>query len=75
MGKRLRRIGDPVIASSPAGVRVRTRLHLSAGEAAALAAVGEYLVRCIAANWRAGFGWAAWIARRIRGGGRSGNRR
>ncbi|MBU8820447.1 transposase [Mycolicibacterium goodii] len=43
MGKRLRRIGDPVVAAPPAGVRVRTRLHLSAEEAAALGEVGDFL--------------------------------
>lgn len=43
MGKQLRRIGDPVVASVPAGVRVRTRLHVSGAEAAALLAVGEFL--------------------------------
>jgi hypothetical protein len=39
----LRRIGDPVVAGAPAGVRVRTRLHLSGDEAAALALIGGYL--------------------------------
>ncbi|UQX11270.1 hypothetical protein [Candidatus Mycobacterium methanotrophicum] len=43
MGKRLRRIGDPVIAAGPAGVRIRTRLHLTGAEADALAAVDEFL--------------------------------
>ena len=43
MGKQLRRIGDPVVAAAPAGVRVRTRLHLTAAESAALGDVGEYL--------------------------------
>jgi hypothetical protein len=44
MGKRvLRRIGDPVVAAAPAGVRVRTRLHLSDAEAEVVAAVGEFL--------------------------------
>lgn len=43
MGKQLRRIGDPVVAAGPAGVRVRTRLHLTADEAAALGEVGEFL--------------------------------
>ena len=37
MGKRpLRRIGEPVVAAGPAGVRVRTRLHLTGAEAEAL---------------------------------------
>ncbi len=43
MGKRLRRIGEPVVAAGPAGVRVRTRLHLSEDEAAALGEVGALL--------------------------------
>jgi hypothetical protein len=43
VGKPLRRIGDPVVAAAPAGVRVRTRLHLTEHEAAALGVVGEYL--------------------------------
>lgn len=43
MGRWLRRIGDPVVAAGPAGVRIRTRLHLSAGEAAALGEVGDFL--------------------------------
>src|SRR5262249_8421502 len=41
--KRLRRIGDPIIANAPAGVRVRTRVHLTDDEAAALALIGGYL--------------------------------
>lgn len=43
MGKLLRRIGDPVVAGVPAGVRVRTRLHLAADEAAVLGEVGQFL--------------------------------
>ena len=39
----MRRIGEPVVAAAPAGVRVRTRLHLSEDEAAALGALGQYL--------------------------------
>lgn len=41
--QQLRRIGDPVVAAGPAGVRVRTRLHLTEDEAAALGAVGAFL--------------------------------
>jgi hypothetical protein len=26
---RLRRIGDPVVAAAPAGVRIRTRIHVT----------------------------------------------
>lgn len=45
MGQRraLRRIGDPVVAAAPAGVRVRTRLHLTDAEIAALTAIGSFL--------------------------------
>ena len=39
----LRRITDPVVAAGPAGVRIRTRIHLSAGEAAAVAGIGSFL--------------------------------
>ncbi len=40
---RLRRITDPVVAAKPAGVRIRTRIHPTAEEAAALIAIGEFL--------------------------------
>lgn len=45
MGERraLRRIADPVVAAGPAGVRIRTRLHLSGPEATAVAAIGSFL--------------------------------
>ena len=45
MGQRraLRRIGDPVVAAGPAGVRIRTRLHLTEAEATAVAAIGSFL--------------------------------
>ena len=39
----LRRIGDPVVAATPAGVRIRTRIHVTAAEAAALAVIGDLL--------------------------------
>lgn len=39
----LRRIGDPVVAAAPAGVRIRTRLHLSVAEVVVLTAVGAFL--------------------------------
>jgi hypothetical protein len=39
----LRRIGDPVVAAAPAGVRIRTRIHVSETEAAALTAIGILL--------------------------------
>ena len=42
-GMWLRRIGDPVVAAAPAGVRIRTRIHLSETEAAALVAIGDLL--------------------------------
>ena len=40
---RLRRIGDPVVAAAPAGVRIRTRIQVTEDEAAALTAIGTYL--------------------------------
>ena len=40
-GVRLRRIADPVVAAPPAGARVRTRIHVTAAEAAALATIGD----------------------------------
>jgi hypothetical protein len=39
----LRRIGVPAVAPPPAGVRIRTRIHLTDAEAAALSAVGSFL--------------------------------
>jgi IS605 OrfB family transposase len=42
-GARLRRIADPVVAGSPAGVRVRTRVHVTEAEATALTAIGVFL--------------------------------
>jgi hypothetical protein len=42
-GARLRRIAAPVVAASPAGVRVRTRLHVTEAEAKALTAIGDLL--------------------------------
>jgi hypothetical protein len=42
-GVRLRSIADPVVAPAPAGVRIRTRIHPSAAEAAALTAIGQFL--------------------------------
>jgi hypothetical protein len=40
---RLRRIADPVVIGSPVGVRIRTRLHVTEAEAAALATIGDFL--------------------------------
>ena len=42
-GAWLRRIGDPVVAAAPAGVRIRTRIQVSETEAAALTAIGNLL--------------------------------
>lgn len=42
-GEPLRRIGDPVVAAAPAGVRIRTRIHPIAQEARALTAIGDFL--------------------------------
>jgi hypothetical protein len=39
----LRRIGAPVVAAAPAGVRIRTRIQLSPAEADAVAAIGSFL--------------------------------
>ncbi|MCW2561424.1 MAG: hypothetical protein JWP55_5388 [Mycobacterium sp.] len=45
MGERvpLRRISAPVVAGPPSGVRIRTRIHLTEAEVAALSAVGSFL--------------------------------
>jgi hypothetical protein len=43
MGGQLRRIGDPVVAAGPAGVRIRTRIHPSDAEATALRGIGDLL--------------------------------
>jgi hypothetical protein len=40
---RLRRVAEPVVAAQPTGVRVRTRLQVTASEAAALTTIGEFL--------------------------------
>jgi hypothetical protein len=42
-GARVRRIADPVVAASPAGARIRTRIHVSEAEAAALTSIGAFL--------------------------------
>ena len=39
----LRRIGDPVVAAAPAGVRTRTRIRPTGAEAEAVSAIGELL--------------------------------
>ena len=39
----LRRIGDPVVAGARAGVRIRTRIHPTPAEAAALATIGDFV--------------------------------
>jgi hypothetical protein len=71
-GRALRRIGDPVLAGAPAGARIRTRIHPTAAEAEALAAIGELLgsaYRCELAG-RVGLGrldqeaHAVWRAQR-----------
>jgi IS605 OrfB family transposase len=68
----LRRIGDPVVATAPAGARIRTRIHPTAAEAEALSAIGELLgsaYRCELAG-RVGLGrfdqeaHAVWRAQR-----------
>jgi hypothetical protein len=71
-GRALRRIGDPVVAAPPVGVRIRTRIHPTAAEAEALTAIGELLgsaYRCELAG-RVGLGrldretHAVWRAQR-----------
>jgi hypothetical protein len=42
-GVSLRRVGAPVVAGPPSGVRIRTRIHLTEAEAAALSVVGSFL--------------------------------
>jgi hypothetical protein len=42
-GRLLRRIGDPVVAAAPAGVRIRARIRPTVEEGEALAAIGELL--------------------------------
>ena len=42
-GRVLRRIDDPVVAGAPIGVRIRTRIHLTASDAEALTAIGALL--------------------------------
>jgi hypothetical protein len=39
----LRRISAPVVAGAPAGVRIRTRIHLTEAEATALTSIGSFL--------------------------------
>jgi hypothetical protein len=41
--RRLRRIGDSVVAGPPTGVRIRTRIHLTEDEAAGVVAIGLFL--------------------------------
>jgi len=43
MGRRLRKVADPFAAAGPAGARVRTRLRVTPGDAAVLAAAGVHL--------------------------------
>jgi IS605 OrfB family transposase len=57
-GVSLRRIGAPAVAGPPSGVRIRTRIHLTEAEAAALSAVGSFL----------GGVYRVELARRIRAG-------
>ncbi len=42
-GKRLRALRDPFVVAAPAGARIRTRLQVTAAEAAVLRQVGEHL--------------------------------
>jgi IS605 OrfB family transposase len=68
----MRQIADPVVAAAPAGVRIRTRIRLTAQEAVALTAIGELLGSLyrdeLATRIRRGVldreGHAAWRAQR-----------
>jgi hypothetical protein len=42
-GTRLRRIADPVVATAPAGTRVRSRIYVTEAEAATLTTIGDFL--------------------------------
>jgi hypothetical protein len=75
VGKPLRRIGDPVVAAAPTGVRVRTRLHLTEHEAAALGMVGEYLGSVYRTELAGRVGLHDWTAGNTQPGGRSVSRR
>ena len=68
----MRQIADPIVAAAPSGVRIRTRIPLTAQEAAALTAIGELLgsvfrgeladrIRCGVLDRK---GHAAWRAQR-----------
>jgi hypothetical protein len=69
---RQREITAPFVAAAPGGARVRTRLQVSAGDTAVLAAVGSHLGslagRDLAAACAAGM--AGWAGRGRRGSGR-----
>jgi hypothetical protein len=43
MAGRSRRIGDPVVAGRPVGVRIRARIHVTQAEVAALRTIGSFL--------------------------------
>jgi IS605 OrfB family transposase len=68
----MRQIADPVVAAAPSGVRIRTRIRLTAQEAVALTAIGELLGSLyrdeLATRIRCGVldreGHAAWRAQR-----------
>jgi hypothetical protein len=55
---RLRRTADPVVAAKPAGVRIRTRIRPSVGEAAVLTAIGEFLGSVYRGELVGRAGWA-----------------
>jgi len=69
MGERvsLRRIGAPVVAGAPSGVRVRTRIHLTEVEAAALRASGHFWVG-VPVELAGRCDGACWIGSLMRGG-------
>jgi hypothetical protein len=40
---RMRRFKEPVVAAPPTGVRIRTRIHMTDSETAAMTAIGTFL--------------------------------
>jgi hypothetical protein len=71
----LRRIADPVVATGPAGVRIRTRVHLTDAEASALAAVGSFLGSVYRTELAAELSWVGWTTKRTAPGGPGVSRR
>lgn len=68
MSRRLRAIAVPFVVALPAGVRIRTRLRVSAADELVLRTVGEHLGRLasydVAERCRLGLGDADWTRRK-----------